>query len=100
MSQKSRQSTDQDVDQDILTPEHKGRKRYAEAEAERKRTLEVVKEWVEVVKRYPQENGKVILRTQTNHGHTYSRYEGKESNCKDYLAKMEKEGKYKPFRSR
>jgi hypothetical protein len=94
MSQSPRQT------REFPSPQHDVREKAAAEAEERKKKTKTVKEWVEVVKRIPSEDGKVILKSMTNNGYTHSWYVGRESKCKDWLAEQQKAGKYVPYRSR
>lgn len=92
--------TDERNNREIKSVTQLARERAAKDYHSKKEKAQVQKEWVEIVKRIPNENGKVILKKLTASGYEYSYYIGKESQCQEYLAKMQKEGKYTPYRSR
>jgi hypothetical protein len=80
----------------VTTPQAAYRAKVAADAEKQKQESKVIKEWVEVVKRSPQEDGKVIYKTVKSNGHEYSEYVGRESKCKDWLAEQIQLGTYKP----
>lgn len=85
-------------EKNLSTPAHESRKKAAEASKKRKVVVE--EEWVEIVKRVPNEDGKVILKRVTSSGLEHSWYVGRESKCQSYLHEAEKKGIYKPHKER
>lgn len=86
------------VEKEIMTPQAEYREKMAKESEYREKNTKVIKEWVEVIKKYADKPGKVILKQITNNGYEHSTYIGKETHpeARKYLQDMAAQGKYKP----
>jgi hypothetical protein len=84
----------------ISTPAHAVRARASKAAEEAKKEPKILSQWGEVVKRSKDEDGKVLLITQTEGGYKHSLYVGRESKSQTWLEEQKKKGLYKPFDGR
>jgi hypothetical protein len=73
------------------SPEHLARLAAAKAVEESKREPKVLRQWIEVHKRVPNEIGKVLLKTTTDSGQTHSWYVGRETKAIPWLKQQAKE---------
>lgn len=70
-----------------VTPHHTHKTKIIEQDDARKRKIEVVHTWLEVIpNKMHKHGGKVLLRKRTNTGNVNTTYVGREKKCKEVVA--------------
>lgn len=86
--------SDSQAEKEFSTPQHQARVKAAQDREQKRKQgpAKVVRQWIEIHKRVPNEIGKVLLKTTTETGATHSWYVGRETKAREWIAQQIKEG--------